>query len=62
MYRVMAEPNPAPIRIRLRNVPDGMYRAEDGSKATAQALMNAGVCPEFARGDFASCVMVFEKE
>ena len=61
-YRILAKPNPAPIRIRLRNVPDGMYHTEDGNKESANTLMNVGVCPVFPKGDFASCVLVFEKE
>ena len=62
VYRVMSKPNPAPVRIRLRGVPDGIYQTEDGDTVTASALMNAGVCPDFPREDFASCVMVFEKK
>ena len=61
-YRVLAKPNPAPVRIRLSDVPDGIYRAEDGSEVSSAALMNAGVCPDFSKGDFASSVMIFEKK
>ena len=45
-----------------RGVPDGIYQTEDGDTVTASALMNAGVCPDFPREDFTSCVMVFEKK
>ena len=61
-YRVLAKPNPAPVRIRLSDVSDGIYRAEDGSEVSSAALMNAGVCPDFSKGDFASSVMIFEKK
>jgi alpha-galactosidase len=61
VYRILAKPNPAPIRIRLRDVPDGIYHTEDGNKESANTLMNVGVCPVFPKGDFASCVLVFEK-
>ena len=61
-YRTLAKPNPAPVRIRLRNVPDGIWRAEDGTAHTASALMNAGLSPDFPRGDFTSAVIVLERE
>ena len=61
-YRILAKPNPAPVRIRMQNVPQGLYRTADGSEISAGSLMNAGVCPDFPRGDYASCVMVFERK
>ena len=60
-YRVLNRPNAAPASIRLQNVPDGIYTAPDGNAVTAGDLMRAGVALAFPRGDFASCVMVFEK-
>lgn len=61
-YRVMARPNPAPIRIRLRNVPDGIYLSENGQEFSSTTLMSVGICPDFPRGDFSSCMIVFEKK
>ena len=61
-YRVLNKPNPAPIRVRLRDVPAGVYTAPDGREITAEALMGPGVRPAFPHQDFASCVMVFEKK
>ena len=60
-YRVLAKPNAAPLRLRLANLEEGQYRAPDGTVYTAQALMNAGIRPQFDRGDFTSCVMIFER-
>ena len=61
-YRVLNHPNASPAFIRLKNVPEGVYTAQDGSTITAQDLMCAGVPLSFPHGDFASCVMVFEKQ
>ena len=61
VYRTLAKPNPEQVRIRLCNVPDGVWRAEDGRTYTASALMNAGVCPEFPKADFTSSVLVLER-
>lgn len=60
-YRVLSHPNTAPARVRLHDVPGGVYLAPDGSKISADDLMRAGVRPTFPREDFASCVMIFEK-
>ena len=61
-YRVLNHPNAAPAFIRLRNVPEGVYTAPDGSTVSASDLMRAGVSLSFPHEDFASCVMVFEKQ
>ena len=61
-YRVLNHPNAAPAFIRLRNVPEGVYTAPDGSAVTANDLMHAGVPLLFPHEDFASRVMVFEKQ
>ena len=61
-YRVLNKPNAAPTRVRLHGVPAGVYTAPDSSEITAEALMNAGVRPDFPHRDFASCVMVFERK
>ena len=61
-YRVLNHPNAAPDFIRLKNVPEGVYTAPDGSAVTASDLMRAGAPLSFPHGDFASCVMVFEKQ
>ena len=60
-YRVLNRPSAAPVRIRLRDVPEGTYTAPDGVPVTAGDLMRAGVPLAFPRYDFASCVMVFER-
>ena len=60
-YRVLSKPNPEPVRIRLQNVPDGIWRADDGRAFTASALMSLGLCPDFPRGDFTSSVIVLER-
>ena len=62
VYRTLNKPNPAPTRVRLRDVPAGRYVAPDGSEITAEALMNVGVRPTFPHQDFASFVMVFERK
>lgn len=62
VYRVLCRPNEGPAFIRLKDVPEGVYTAPDGSKVSANDLMHAGVSPLFPHGDFASCVMVFEKQ
>ncbi len=61
VYRILARPNPAPVHIRLRNVPAGEYVAEDGSVVDGSDLMRAGVRVSFPHGDFASAVMIWEK-
>ena len=61
-YRVLNHPNAAPAFIRLRNVPEGVYTAPDGGSLSAGDLIRAGVPLSFPHGDFASCVMVFEKQ
>ncbi|MBQ3668584.1 MAG: alpha-galactosidase [Clostridia bacterium] len=61
-YRVLARPNAAPFVIRLKNVPAGMYKLEDGRLMSANDLMNAGLIIDFPHGDFASRVMVLERE
>ena len=33
----------------------------DGTIVSAASLMNVGVRPQFERGDFTSCVMIFER-
>ena len=60
-YRVLNMPNAAPLRVRLHNVPQGTYRASDGSLITGNDLMAAGVPLQFGWQDFSSIVMVFEK-
>ena len=61
VYRILARPNPAPVHIRLRNVPAGEYVSEDGSVVDGSDLMRAGVRVSFPHGDFASAVMIWEK-
>ena len=61
-YQILARPNPELTRIRLRDVPEGIYTSEDGSSVSSSVLMHTGVPVPFPRGDFASCVMVFEKK
>ena len=61
-YRVLNRPNAGQERIRLRNVPEGDYTGPDGCAVSAQDLMRAGVPLSFAREDFASCVMIFERK
>ena len=61
-YRVLNHPNAGPAFIRLKNVPEGVYTAPDGSNLSANDLMRAGVALSFPHGDFASRVMVFEKQ
>ena len=60
-YRVLDHPNTAPAFIRLKDVPEGDYIAQDGTRYTAQDLERAGVRLSFPREDFASCVMIFER-
>jgi len=60
-YRVLSHPNPAPFWLRLRDVPQGVYAAEDGARFTANDLMRAGVPLEFPRQDFTACIRVFER-
>ncbi len=61
-YRILARPNPAPVRIRLSRVPEGTYTAPDGTEISAATLTGIGICPDFPRCDFASSVTVFEKK
>ena len=60
-YRVLAKPNAAPVRVRLAQVPEGTYKAPDGTLISSDALMHAGIRPQFERGDYASCVMIFDR-
>ena len=60
-YRVLNHPNTAPAFIRLKDVPEGAYIAQDGTRYTAQDLERAGVRLSFPREDYASCVMIFER-
>jgi alpha-galactosidase len=61
-YRVLNHPGDAPAFIRLKNVPEGVYTAPDGGVVSANDLMRAGVPLSFPRRDFASIVMVFERQ
>ena len=61
-YRVLNHPNAAPARIRLRNVPEGVYLTPDGKMMDARDFMNAGVPLSFPHQDFSSCVLVFERQ
>ena len=60
-FRIMAGPNPAPIRIRLRDVPEGLYRDSTGTTYTAGTLTNIGILPGFPAGDYVSSVTVFDR-
>ncbi len=60
-YRLLNRPNTAPERIRLREVPEGLYRGLDGFAVRGTDLERAGVEIPFPKEDFASCVMVFER-
>ena len=61
VYRVLSRPNPGPVYVKMRGVPQGEYICENGQKMHANDMMRAGVKVSFPWGDFASCVMVFEK-
>ena len=60
-YRLLNRPNTAPERIRLREVPEGLYRGPDGFAVRGTDLERAGVEIPFPKEDFASCVMLFER-
>lgn len=60
VYRVMDKPHAPREVIRMANVPQGVYRLEDGTVMTSDTMMHAGVTVAFGHGDFASRVMVFE--
>ena len=60
-YRQRAVPNAAPVVLKLRNLPEGTYRTDDGSRVSANDLMRAGIRVDFPQGDVASRVLVFER-
>ena len=60
-YRLLNTPNPGPLRLRLRDVPPGAYRGEDGKTYQGQDLMCAGVPLRFSPEDFASLVIIWER-
>lgn len=60
VYRVMDKLHAPREVIRMANVPQGVYRLEDGTVMTSDTMMHAGVTVAFGHGDFASRVMVFE--
>lgn len=61
VYRVLAHTHAPHQVIRMADVPAGSYRMEDGAVMTSDTMMNAGVTVAFGKGDFDSCVMVFER-
>lgn len=62
VYRVLAQPNPGLLRVRLHGLPeDAAYRAPDGSILSAAQLMHAGIVLPLEHSDFASCMMIFER-
>ena len=60
-YRLLARPNAAPTVLRLKNLPEGEYRLEDGRRISARDLMRAGLRIEFPRGDVATNVTVLSR-
>ncbi|MBR3020198.1 MAG: alpha-galactosidase [Clostridia bacterium] len=60
-YRVLNMPNGEPLRVRLHNIPDGLYKTPDGATVSASDLTRAGVPLPFQHRDFASLVTVFER-
>lgn len=62
VYRMLAKPNPSPIRVRMRGLePSACYRSEDGRVYGGDELMHIGVYPQLPEGDFASAVIVLTK-
>ena len=61
MYRILVKPNPEAVVIRPVGLPAGQYRSGNGEVLDAGDLMQIGVIPRFPHGDFASCVMIFER-
>jgi alpha-galactosidase len=60
-YRVLNLPNGEPLRVRLHDVPKGLYKGPDGQTVSSSDLERAGVPLLFDHHDFASLVMVFER-
>ena len=61
-YRTLNMPNGESLRVRLHGVPEGTYRAPDGQTVSSADLERAGVPLPFPHHDFASLVLVFERE
>lgn len=62
VYRELCRPNDVMPVIRLRDIPEGLYRDEEGNTVSGLDLMHAGIRPSFIRGDFSSMIRVWEKE
>ena len=60
-YRMLAKPNPDKPILKLRNLPKGKFRSENGNIYDAMDLMHVGIALNFPKGDFASYVVVLER-
>ena len=60
-YQMLAKPNPDKPILKLRNLPNGSFRDENGNTYDAMDLMHAGLALDFPKGDFVSCVVVMER-
>ncbi len=60
-YRTLNMPNGEPLRVRLHDVPKGLYKALDGQAVSSSDLERAGVPLSFDHHDFASLVMIFDR-
>ncbi len=61
VFRHEAVSNTAPVDIRLKNLPEGVWTDGDGKRFHSADLMNAGIRVSFPKGDFVSQTIIFEK-